>query len=110
MKHIFLSFSIIVLFFTGCSGPTIDTTTDESMRASIEEVRNSLDSDEQVEFDDALKIIMFSNINTGGMLVAAFTGDVPNKESMVGNLKKSLEGKSASEIISDAQEIKEGIE
>lgn len=109
MKQITTSLFIIFIFLSGCSGPTIDTSTDKSMKSSIEEVRNSLDSDEQIEFDDALKIIMFSNINIGGMLVASFTGDVPDKYSMVENLKKSLDGKSASEVITEAQKIKEKV-
>jgi len=107
MKQTLILLLFLSVFLTGCNEPTIDTTTEDSMNSSIQDVRNSLEPKNQDEFDNAMKIIMFSNINMSGIFVAAFSGDVPNKEDMINALKKSLNGKTALEIISEAQRIKE---
>ena len=70
-------------------------------------VRQSLSQEKQIKFDESIKVIMFSNINIGGMLTGAFTGNVPKQENMIDDVKTFLNGKTASEVISEANRIKE---
>ena len=51
-----LSLSILL----GCSSPKIDTSSDETMKASIEKVRQSLPKEKKEQFDEALKILAFN--------------------------------------------------
>ena len=43
--------------------PTIDTSTDESIRQSSQKVRESLPEAERAEFDEAIQLLAFSKIN-----------------------------------------------
>jgi hypothetical protein len=60
LKILFI-FTILLAF--GCGDPKIDTSSDEKMKASIEQVRQSLPSNKRAEFDDAIKIIAFSSLD-----------------------------------------------
>lgn len=55
---VILSLTILI----GCSNPKIDTSSDESMKTSIEKVRQSLPKEKKEQFDEALKIIAFDQI------------------------------------------------
>ena len=82
--------------------PTIDTSTDESRRQSSQKVRESLPEAERAEFDEAIQLLAFSKINLKDIFTegAAGAGNLENK------MKESLNGKTASEIIAEAERIK----
>ena len=82
--------------------PTIDTSTDESIRQSSQKVRESLPEAERAEFDEAIQLLAFSKINLKDIFTegAAGAGNLENK------MKESLNGKTASEIIAEAERIK----
>jgi len=99
-KLIFLP--IIMLFIVGCSDPKIDASTDESMKASIEKVRQSLPQEKKAKFDDALKILAFSQISLKGLFADGASGISSTK----GKMKDALNGKSGEEVIAEADRIK----
>lgn len=102
MRKILILFPVIMLLITGCSEPTIDGTTDESMKASIEMVRESLPQDKKTQFDDALKILAFSQMSLKGLFADGASGVSTTK----GKMKDALNGKSGEEVIAEAEKIK----
>ena len=95
--------TFIMLVLAGCSKPTIDASTDESMKASVEKVRNSLSEEEKIKFDEAMRIVAFSNIDVKDL----FADGVLASNSLEGKMKQSLQGKTANDIIAQAESIKQ---
>ena len=87
----------------GCSEATIDTTTEESMQSSIEKVRSSLSEDDKEKFDDALKIVAFSQVDLSDL----FLDSQSNSDVTKNKMENSLNGKTASEVIDEANRIEE---
>ncbi|HEV2855186.1 MAG TPA: DUF6694 family lipoprotein [Thermoanaerobaculia bacterium] len=97
----FLAVFVLVLL-AGCSQPTVDTSSDEKMKESIAEVKESLPENRRAEFDRALLTLSMSQVDFAEVLA---TGKTPDKETVGNDLKKSLEGKTAEEIIAAADNI-----
>jgi hypothetical protein len=85
---------------TACGSKRIDTSNDERMKKSIEEVRGSVSAADRAKFDESLTAITTSKINPADI----FSGNTAGVEAKV---KDSLAGKSASEIIAAGQAILE---
>ena len=92
----------LVLFLAGCGKATIDTSTDEKMKASIETVKNSLPDDRKDNFEEALQIVVSEGIDFLGILMdsKADTGATERK------LKDAIHGKTGEEILDLAAKIK----
>jgi hypothetical protein len=88
-----------------CSSPRIDTSSDETMKSSIERVRSSLPEDRRAKFDESVATIGMSNINLASAMADAMAGRKPNTESVLGDVKAALNGKTADEIIAAADKI-----
>lgn len=90
-------------FAVGCGRqPRIDTSSDEEMKTSIEEVRSTLSSEEQEKFDEALQVLAFSGVTLENLFAEGLTGGAAGLE---GRVKETLQGKSASEVIAAADSI-----
>ncbi len=102
MKRV-LFISLTALLLIGCSEAKIDTSSDESMKASIEKVRKSLPEDKRGTFDEALKVLAFSQINLKDIFAqgASGVGDTQAK------VKESLNGKTGIEVIAEAERVKQ---
>ena len=83
----------ISIFLIGCE-KKIDTTSDESSKDSIQKAKASLSAEKQKEFEDALKIIAYSKFNFKDNL------------SMKDDIKLALNGKTAEQVIVQAEAIK----
>ena len=98
-------FLFALLFVSGCDqlmpAPKIDTSTDESMKQSTQKVRESLPEESRAEFDKALKVLAFSQISMKDIFASGVTG----VGGFEGKMKESLHGKTANEIISEADKI-----
>ena len=92
-----LSLSILL----GCSSPKIDTSSDETMKASIEKVRQSLPKEKKEQFDEALKILAFNQIDFKNILSAAAGFGTTEAK-----IKEVLNGKTGNEVIAEAEKIK----
>lgn len=101
--------TIAVLMISALSGcdkilpePTIDTSTDELMKQTSQEVRASLPEADRPKFDEAIKLLAFSQIDMKDIFAAgaANTGSVESK------MKDSLHGKTAQQVIAEAENIK----
>ncbi len=102
MSKKLLLLPVLMLVVAGCSDPTIDASTDESMKASIETVRESLPQEQRAKFDDALKILAFSQIDLKGLFAEGASGAGSTK----GKMKDTLNGKTGEEVIAEAERIK----
>ena len=102
-----LIFSVVL---AGCdkifSEPTIDTSSDESMEHSLQKVRESLPESDRKEFDESLQLLAFSQINLEDILTEKVVGSNLAESKM----KESLHGKTASQVISDAERVKLEVE
>ncbi|MEQ9867444.1 DUF6694 family lipoprotein [Pectobacterium aroidearum] len=102
MKRI-LGISLIVLSLVGCNEPKIDASTNDSMKASISKVRESLPESKRSQFDEALKVAVFSQINFKELMQAGMTN---NSSVIEEKMKQSLNGKTGEQIISYAATLK----
>lgn len=99
-----IAFMVIVLGLSGpgCSSPTIDASSDEAMRASARDVRESLPEGRRAEFDEAIQILAFSQLDMSDLLSGGRLGEA----TIEARVKAALDGKNAEEIFARAEEIK----
>jgi len=105
-----LSFVVVAIItftlITGCDSlmpePTIDTSSDESMKQSSQKVRESLPEDQRAQFDEAMQLLAFSQIDLKDIFSAGATGTGNLEEKM----KQSLNGKTAQQVMAEADRIK----
>ena len=97
------SFAILMvaLFAAGCGKPRIDAKTGESLKRSMEKVRDSLPVKKRVEFDGAIGTIYSSQVSFD-TLARGFSGIT----SIGANLQAALDGKTADEVIAYAEKLK----
>ena len=101
--------SIVIAFFIiGCGSPRIDTSSDEKMKASIEEIKKSLSDEKRKDFEDALKVVYFSKVNFDLKSIMAL-GAEGTAEKIKEEGKALISNKTADEVISEAKKIKEKI-
>lgn len=93
---------VLCLLLTGCGKPKIDTSTDDSMKASIEKVKASLPEDKKAEFEEALKIVVFSNLDLSDLFQQSQLDTGATERSM----KEALHGKTGLEIIAMAEDVR----
>lgn len=92
----------VATVLVGCSDPKIDTSSDSALKSSVSQVRNSLPEDQRPAFDESLKVLAFSQINMKDVLAAGATEGALLQPKIMG----ALEGKTAKEVISEADRIK----
>lgn len=93
---------VLASFMVGCSDPKIDASTDETMKASSQKVRESLPESKRAEFDEALKLLAFSQIDMKDLFAEGMVGagNLENK------MRSTVNGKTADEVISEANKVK----
>lgn len=89
---------ILVTLVAGCGDKKVDSSTDETLKSSIEAVKSSLNEEKKKEFEDAIQALAFSEI--GNILEAA-----ANPDGMQRKIKDKLNGKTADEIIAEGNRI-----
>ncbi|HIG3257297.1 TPA: DUF6694 family lipoprotein [Klebsiella pneumoniae] len=102
MKRIWLTLAV-VLVLSGCEQPKIDTSSEESMKASIQKVRDSLPEDKRASYDDAIKVVAFSNLNLKDLMQAGMTNNTAGIEAQ---MKSALSGKTGEEVITYADKLR----
>ncbi len=94
---------VLVTLLIGCEEKVraIDTSTDESMERTTNQIRESLTSNRLEEFDEALEILALSQINLEGVFSGAFADPTVVER----RVKEMLHGRTADEIIAEADRI-----
>ncbi|MEE9128976.1 MAG: DUF6694 family lipoprotein [Phycisphaerales bacterium] len=100
LKHNVLAIALAVL--AGCSDPTIDASSDESMKQSVKKVREALPESKRVEFDEALQVLAFSKINMKDLFAEGAMG----AGNLEGKVRDSLDGKTGEQVIAAAERIR----
>lgn len=83
-----------------CGSPTIDTTNPETTEASITKIQSKLSDGEREQFSAALGVVIANALGGGYKDV----GDTPEGRKRV---REALRGKTAKDIIADAERIKQ---
>jgi len=96
----------VIIFFSGFTfgTPKINTTTNETMKESIQKVIDSLKKEEQKEFKAAVEFIMFSQMDMKAVFANAMAGKQVDKDKLKSDMKKTLHGKTGLEVIALAKE------
>lgn len=89
---------VFSIFMTGCGQKTVDASTDESLKTSVEAMKKNLTTEQKTQFEDAVAVLAFSGV--GNIFEAA-----ANPEGMERRMKDSLNGKTIDEIINEANLI-----
>lgn len=96
----------LALLLSGCDKPKVDTSTDETMKASLQKVKESLPEDKRQEFSEATSTIVMNSIDMKAMMAGAFSGNGDTiATQQAEKTKAALNGKTGEEIISEAKVI-----
>jgi hypothetical protein len=79
---------------------TIDTSSEQAMQTTITKVRESLSQAKREEFDNALQLIVFSQIDFG-------TDSASDANAAADRMKSKLSGKTGEQVIAEGENIEE---
>ena len=90
-----LMLGLAAMTITGCSDPTIDASSEAKMKESVAKVRESLPEAKRTDFDQAVQLIAFSQIDMKSLFAngGADAGDVEGK------MRDALNGKTAEQEV-----------
>ena len=91
----------VAVALAGCGEPKLDGSSDEAMKASIQKITEQLSPEKRTKFQEALTLVVFQGLD----FKAVMKGDV-TAEDIAGNAMASLSGKTADELITQAEAIK----
>jgi uncharacterized protein DUF6694 len=94
----------LLLFAFGCSKPTIDTSSDEAMNASMKAARESLPEERRKEFDDAVRDLALAELSFKDLMAQ---GENPKVDVLSSRFKERLKGKNAEQVIAEAAKLRE---
>jgi hypothetical protein len=94
--------TIVLAALSGCADPTIDASSDESLEQSVQKVREALPESRRSDFDDAIQVLAFSQIDMKELLAEGATGT----GNLEGKVRQSLDGKTGEEVIAEAAVFK----
>lgn len=95
-----------------CQPTTIDASSAEAARRSMEEITAELSPEKRQEFQEAAQMLLANSVlgAMGTAFTAAMAGEKVDSEAMTQDLMASLDGKTADEVIAEAKRIREGRE
>ena len=94
-----LAFLLVLPLVVACGPERIDGSSGESFQASYERVLGSLDEDERARFDEAIRAI--------GVADLGHYSEDDDPDAATRSILTRLDGKSAAEIILEAEALKE---
>ncbi|SIQ37086.1 DUF6694 family lipoprotein [Aquipseudomonas alcaligenes] len=93
---------VCATMIAACGEPKIDGSSEEAFTASVAKVAESMPPEKREQFQKAVKVVAFSQINMGDMLSGK-----ANAETVKSDMYTSLSGKSGDEVIARANVILE---
>ncbi len=96
-----LMLALAMIAAAGCSDPTIDASSDAGMKESVAKVRESLSEAKRPEFDQALQMIAFNQIN----MKSLFANGGADAGDMEGKMREALDGMTAEQVLAKADQI-----
>ncbi len=101
MKSRYLMAAIVTVFLAGCGEPKLDGSSEEALKASVENLSAKLDPTKRAEFEEAMQVVAFSQMNLGAILKGEQSPD-----SVAHKMFGELDGRTADEVIAKASVIK----
>src|SRR5437016_4001370 len=92
---------LLAILSAACAKPRIDTTTDETLKRSVERVRASLPEARRSAFDTALQSVFFGQLDFAKLMTGA-----AGAASVQADFKTALNGKTGEEVIAYAEDLK----
>jgi len=92
-------FLLTLALVAGCGPQRIDGSSDDSFQTSYEQVRNALDEHERELFEESIRAIGVDDL--------AHFSESEDSDAATRSLLARLDGKSAEEIIQEAQALKD---
>lgn len=92
---------LVAMVAAGCSDPTIDASSDAKMKESVTKVRESLPEGRRSDFDQAVQLIAFSQVN----MKSLFANGSADAGDMEGKMREALNGKTAEQVLAQAEQI-----
>ncbi len=89
----------IFLLITACSDPTLDASSDEAFRTSLEKISRSLSPEQQAQLRNDVSMLAMQSVDFGALLQGEQT-DVER------NMRTQFDGKTASEVMSEAARVR----
>ncbi|OOE57263.1 DUF6694 family lipoprotein [Salinivibrio sp. IB282] len=89
-----------ILMLSGCGKPTLDTSSDETMKESVQKIMTDLSKEDQERFKKTLTGIYMGTL-------ASLDGDAEDAKEEV---NENLHGKTAEEVFQYADELKQKME
>lgn len=102
-----LSLLTLLLFMFGCGKPTIDASTDEAMKASIDRMKQEMSPEKKDDFEKAAQVIIMGEVDLKSMMQAAFRGEEIDTSQITTKAKQRLDGMTADQVIAEANRIRE---
>jgi len=87
-----------IIMLSGCWKPTLDTSSDETMKESVQKIMADLSKDDQKRFKETL---------TGIYMIGALASLGGDAEDVKEKINAKLNGKTAEEIFQFADELKQ---
>lgn len=91
----------VALIIAGCGEPRLDGSSESAMKASAAKITNSLDGTKKQRFQEAVQLVALSQVDMQAVLAGK-----QNLEGAYGGMIASLDGKTADEVIAQADQIK----
>jgi hypothetical protein len=94
---IFLSIlAVVIIGILNITKPRIDTSTDEKMKTSVENLKDSLNDDQKKKFEQAVTYIAWDGLTLG---------DIMSSDDTIKKIKDKFKNKSYDDIVEDAKKI-----
>lgn len=84
----------------GCGDPTIDGSSEAAAKESIEKIGRGLDEGKRAEFQRSIQVLAFQELDVGEVLAGRLT-----PEAAAGKMYKALDGKTAAQVIAEADAV-----
>jgi hypothetical protein len=98
--------AVAIVALAACAAPRLDTSSPESIQQSVKRLRESLPKDKQTKFDEAVMTVVTTKALEGGLVGLAALGAAGKKpEELAAQFLAPLNGKTADEIIAEADRI-----
>lgn len=100
-----VAISVCALSLFACAAPRVDTSTDESVKKSIERVRGSLPEEKRADFDNAIRDLALADFKLQDIM--AQQGGNLSVDDLAVKMKRRLQGKTGDQILSEAAKLRE---
>ena len=99
MKNAIILLSLFALLLCSCS-KTIDGSSEEALKASVEEIKESLSDDQREMFEESMKLILAHGVDSEYLL------EEHEAYLLASKIREEIDGKTAEDIIAIGAKIK----